>query len=56
VMELGIEADLPNTDAAAASCMSLPMYPGLTEAEQDQVVEALRASVLRNAVSAGDRS
>ena len=34
VMELGIDADLPNTDAAAAGSMSLPMYPGLTEAEQ----------------------
>jgi UDP-2-acetamido-2-deoxy-ribo-hexuluronate aminotransferase len=56
VMELGIEADLPNTDAAAASCMSLPMYPGLTEAEQDQVVAALRASVLRHAVATGDRA
>jgi dTDP-4-amino-4,6-dideoxygalactose transaminase len=56
VMELGIEADLPNTDAAAASCMSLPMYPGLTETEQDQVVAALRASVLRHAVATGDRA
>jgi dTDP-4-amino-4,6-dideoxygalactose transaminase len=53
VMELGIEADLPNTDAAAASSMSLPMYPGLTEAEQAQVIDALRASVLRHAVRAG---
>jgi dTDP-4-amino-4,6-dideoxygalactose transaminase len=52
VMELGIEADLPNTDAAAASSMSLPMYPGLTEAEQSQVIDALRASVLRHAVGA----
>ena len=52
-MELGIEADLPNTDAAAAGSMSLPMYPGLTEAEQDQVIQALRASVLRHAVGAG---
>jgi dTDP-4-amino-4,6-dideoxygalactose transaminase len=51
-MELGIEADLPNTDAAAASSMSLPMYPGLTEAEQSQVIDALRASVLRHAVGA----
>jgi dTDP-4-amino-4,6-dideoxygalactose transaminase len=55
-MELGIEADLPNTDAAAESCVSLPMYPGLTEAEQDQVLEALRTSVLRHAVVTGDRA
>jgi dTDP-4-amino-4,6-dideoxygalactose transaminase len=56
VQELGFEADLPNTDAAAASSMSLPMYPGLTEAEQRQVIDALRAAVLRNAVSAGNRA
>ena len=56
VMELGIEADLPNTDTAAAGSMSLPMYPGLTEAEQLQVIEALRTAVLRNPVGVGDRS
>src|SRR5664280_3864153 len=56
VMELGIEADLPNTDAAAASCMSLPMYPGLTEAEQQQVIGALRTALLRDPVGVGDRS
>jgi perosamine synthetase len=56
VLELGIEADLPNTDAAAASSMSLPMYPGLSEGEQQQVIEALRTAVLRNAVGAGNRS
>jgi dTDP-4-amino-4,6-dideoxygalactose transaminase len=56
VMELGIEADLPNTDAAAAGSMSLPMYPGLTEAEQQQVVEALRAAVVRRTVGSGNRS
>ena len=56
VMELGIDGDLPNTDAAAAGCMSLPMYPGLTEAEQTQVIAALRAAVLRDAVAGGNRS
>ena len=56
VMELGIEADLPNTDTAAAGSMSLPMYPGLTEAEQLQVIEALRTAVLRDPVGVGDRS
>jgi dTDP-4-amino-4,6-dideoxygalactose transaminase len=35
--------------------MSLPMYPGLTESEQAQVIAALRASVVRNAATAGDR-
>jgi dTDP-4-amino-4,6-dideoxygalactose transaminase len=54
-MELGIDGDLPNTDAAAASSMSLPMYPGLTETEQAQVIEALRASVMHNAATTGER-
>lgn len=56
VQELGVEADLPNTDAAAANSMSLPMYPGLTEAEQDEVIAALRTSVLSRAAAAGNRS
>ena len=51
VMELGLDGDLPVTDAAAAESMSLPMYPGLTETEQNQVIEALRASVLRHAAT-----
>ena len=55
VLELGIEADLPVTDGAAATSMSLPMYPGLTGAEQDQVIAALRASVGRHATAAGER-
>ena len=53
VQELGIEADLPDTDKAAAVSMSLPMFPGLTDAEQDVVIAALRAAVQRNAVEAG---
>jgi dTDP-4-amino-4,6-dideoxygalactose transaminase len=53
VQELGIEADLPNTDVAAAESMSLPMFPGLTEAEQETVIAALGAAVARNGVEAG---
>jgi dTDP-4-amino-4,6-dideoxygalactose transaminase len=56
VLELGLEADLPNTDAAAASSMSLPMYPGLTEVEQSQVIEALRTSILANTATTGKLS
>jgi perosamine synthetase len=55
VQEMGIEADLPVTDSVAAATMSLPMFPGLTEAEQDQVIAALRASVVRHAPAAGER-
>ncbi len=49
IMERGLYADLPVTDAAAAGCLSLPMYPGLTEAEQDQVVAALHTVLARHA-------
>ena len=30
---------------AAARTLALPMFPGLTDAEQDQVIEAVRAAV-----------
>ena len=56
VLERAIEADLPNTDAAAAGSMSLPIYPNLTEAEQSRVIETLRNSVLRHATTTGARS
>jgi perosamine synthetase len=48
VMERGLDADLPHTDVAAARTLSLPMYPGLTEAEQHEVIDALRTSVRRH--------
>jgi dTDP-4-amino-4,6-dideoxygalactose transaminase len=34
--------DLPATEAWAAECLSLPLYPELTEAQQDRVIEAVR--------------
>lgn len=49
ILERGIEAELPVTDAAAAACLSLPIYPGLTDAEQAEVAEAVRSAVLRHA-------
>ena len=48
IMERGLHADLPITDAAAAHTLALPMFPGLTDAEQEQVVAALRAAVERH--------
>jgi len=48
IMERGLHADLPVTDAAASRTLALPMYPGLTDAEQDQVIEAVRAAVGRH--------
>jgi dTDP-4-amino-4,6-dideoxygalactose transaminase len=35
--------DLPTTEAWAAECLSLPLYPELTEERQDRVVATVRA-------------
>ena len=35
------EGSLPQTERAAHEIFSLPMYPSLTDAEQDRVCEAL---------------
>ena len=48
IMERGLHAELPVTDAAAARTLALPMYPGLTTAEQETVIEAVRAAVGRH--------
>lgn len=34
---------LPVTEAVADTCLSLPIYPELTEAQQDRVIEAVRS-------------
>jgi dTDP-3-amino-2,3,6-trideoxy-4-keto-D-glucose/dTDP-3-amino-3,4,6-trideoxy-alpha-D-glucose/dTDP-2,6-dideoxy-D-kanosamine transaminase len=39
------EGDFPHTEKAAQEIFSLPMYPTLTDAEQDQVITALCAIV-----------
>ena len=48
ITERGLHADLPATDAAAARTLALPMFPGLTDAEQSQVIEAVTAAVERH--------
>ena len=48
IMERGLHADLPVTDAAAARTLALPMFPGLTQAEQDQVIAAVTDAVDRH--------
>ena len=48
VLERGISADLPVTDAASERTLSLPMFPGLTDAEQDQVIGAVSDAVERH--------
>ena len=52
IMERGLHADLPVTDAAAARTLALPMFPGLTDAEQGQVIDAMRAAVERHGTAA----
>jgi dTDP-4-amino-4,6-dideoxygalactose transaminase len=52
IMERGLHADLPVTDAAAATTLALPMFPGLSDEEQDRVVEAFRAAVARHGATA----
>ncbi len=37
--------DFPVTEAAAASILSLPIYPGITASQQEQVVDALRGAL-----------
>ena len=56
IMERGLHAELPVTDAAAARTLALPIFPGLTDEEQQQVVDALRTAVLRHAPADRDRS
>lgn len=36
--------DFPRSEAAAARCLSLPMFPELTDAQQDQVAAAIAAA------------
>jgi len=48
IQERGLHADLPVTDEAAAHTLALPMFPGLTDAEQDQVIDAVKAAVERH--------
>jgi dTDP-4-amino-4,6-dideoxygalactose transaminase len=44
---LGFEPDYcPQAERYYSEAMSLPMYPGLTEADQDFVVETLRSALL----------
>jgi dTDP-4-amino-4,6-dideoxygalactose transaminase len=53
IMERGLHADLPVTDAAASRTLALPMFPGLTDGEQDQVIAAVRETVRRHLGSDG---
>jgi dTDP-4-amino-4,6-dideoxygalactose transaminase len=45
VVERGITADLPVTEAACARTLALPIYAGLTEDDQATVIAAVREAV-----------
>lgn len=51
VLERGIHAELPVTDAAAARSLSLPMYPGLADDDQARVITAVQEAVERHVVA-----
>jgi dTDP-4-amino-4,6-dideoxygalactose transaminase len=51
VLALGIRADLPVTERAAARTLSLPMFPGLTDEEQSAVISAVGTVVGRHAAA-----
>src|SRR5512135_713060 len=53
IMERGLHADLPVTDAAAARTIALPMFPGLSEVEQATVIQEVRAAVQRHPAVVG---
>ncbi len=48
IQKRGLVAEVPNTEAAAARTLALPMFPGLTETEQEQVIDAVKAAVDRH--------
>lgn len=48
VLERGIDADLPVTDAAAEGSLSIPMYAGLSAEDAGRVIEAVRGAVGRH--------
>ena len=52
VLALGIRAELPVTDRAAARTLSLPMFPGLTDSDQQTVIDAVGSVVARHAATA----
>lgn len=56
IMERGLHAELPVTDGAAERTLALPMFPALTDAEQDQVIDAVRAAVERHLSPAAGRA
>jgi dTDP-4-amino-4,6-dideoxygalactose transaminase len=47
----GSGAELPHTEAASSQSMMLPIFPGLTDAQQDHVIDRLSAHVTAGALA-----
>jgi dTDP-4-amino-4,6-dideoxygalactose transaminase len=45
IVERGLTASLPVTDAAAAGTLALPIYPGMADADIETVISAVRAAL-----------
>jgi dTDP-4-amino-4,6-dideoxygalactose transaminase len=43
--------ELPITEAVADTCLSLPIYPEMTESQQDRVVAGVHAFLEQDALS-----
>lgn len=43
----GLPADVPQSELAASEVLSLPLYPGLSDADQDRVIDAILEHVTR---------
>lgn len=50
-LALGVQASLPNTEAAAQRVLSLPFHPYLSESDVNRVIEAVKASVPQTIVA-----
>jgi perosamine synthetase len=48
----GVRADLPNTNAASRDSVMLPLFPGLTEEQQDWVIASLASHLTGTALAA----
>jgi perosamine synthetase len=56
ILERGLRAELPATEAAAANTLALPIFPGLQGEDQATVIEAVRSAVRAHADESPRRS
>jgi perosamine synthetase len=49
----GIDVSLPVTEAASRQSLLLPLYPDLSEADQDRVIEAVQETCIADQAAVG---